>query len=59
MLRKLITVAITAVLAKQAWDRMRATPVSPVVTPAQAPGDVESESVQAQPIAPESPLQYH
>ena len=59
MLRKLITVAITAVLAKQAWDRMRATPVSPGVTPGAAPGDVESESVQAQPIVPASPMHYH
>jgi len=59
MLRKLITVAITAMLAKQAWDRMRATPVSPAVTPAQAPDDVESESVQAQPTVPQSPMPYH
>ena len=59
MLRKLITVTIAAVLAKQAWDRMRATPVSPVATPAQAPDDVESESVQAQPVVPASPMHYH
>ncbi|MET0348142.1 MAG: hypothetical protein ABW067_00005 [Rhizobacter sp.] len=59
MLRKLISLAVTAVIVKQAWDRMKAMPAQPVVTPAASPDDVESEAVQNQPIVPASPMHYH
>jgi len=58
MLRKLVSLAVTAMIVKQAWDHLKAAQAQPVA-PAASPDDVESEAVQNQPIVPASPMHYH
>lgn len=61
MLRKIITLAVTAVLAKKAWEQYQASrPAMAGTEPLAAPDDdVEQSSVTAQPVMPESPMHYH
>ena len=65
MLRKILTLAVTAVLAKKAWDQIRTLNAESSVDttskarPASTAEDVEGSALTAVPVLPESPMQYH
>ena len=63
MLRKLFFLAVTAGLAKRAWDQYRAADTQDMpparVDPVGTPEPDTLGSAAAQPVAPESPLAWH
>lgn len=60
MLRKILTLAVTAVLAKKAWDQVRAMQAEAERLPPPSSADVQGASaLTAVPVLPESPMQYH
>ena len=59
MLRKILSLAITAVIAKKAWDQYKASQPTAGVEPMATPEDLDSSAASAQPVPPESPMQYH
>jgi hypothetical protein len=60
MLRKLILLAITAGLAKRAWDQYQAgQPATAGTEPLATPEPDIAGSAVVPPIAPESPLAWH
>jgi len=59
MLRKILTLAVTAVLAKKAWDQFRAWQVEAEALPRPTAADVEGSALTALPVLPESPMHYH
>lgn len=59
MLRKILTLAVTAVLAKKAWDQFRASQVEAEALPRPTSAGVDGSALTALPVLPQPPQHYH